>query len=185
MDRKEFLLKAGVATGSLAFFGNACKCFAQDAAKKLQGTPCEKKQEFTEAWVKRFFDLIDQNVDEKTRKKLMRANGKGCYQNSRGEEKINPVSVDDFVKALQKYAGDENCRREGDTIYFNYKITDGKCLCPMVESGPPGLSGTYCECSAGYVQSMFEIRTGKTVQVELLESLKRSGKGCKFKIQLV
>jgi hypothetical protein len=31
---------------------------------------------------------------------------------------------------------------------------------------------------------MFEVFTGHPVKVELLESLKRGGKGCKFKITL-
>lgn len=189
MDRKEFIKRAGIATGSLAFLGNACRCFARGSAIDTPVTSCEKKQEFTQIWVKRFFVLLDTTVDEATRKSLMHANGKACHQRSTGGKKIDPVSLDEFVRSLQQYVGKENCRHEGDAIYFQYvqnpaglKVADGYCLCPMVESGPPGLSGTYCECSVGYVRDMFEMYTGKSMHVELLESLKRGGKGCKFKI---
>ncbi|HQT92614.1 MAG TPA: DUF6144 family protein, partial [Candidatus Kryptobacter bacterium] len=58
----------------------------------------------------------------------------------------------------------------------------GYCLCPLVESGPEGLSGTYCDCSVGYVREMFRTYTGKAVSVELLESLKRGGRTCRFGI---
>jgi hypothetical protein len=51
-------------------------------------------------------------------------------------------------------------------------------FCPLTEKGPEGLSGLYCECSVGYVKYMIERVTGTTVKVELLESLKRGGKGC-------
>ncbi len=189
MDRKEFLKNAGVAAGSLAFLGAPCSCLAGTFTSDPPVTPCEKKQEFAQIWMKRFFDALDQNVDEETRKKLMHANGSACYRGSLGGETVKPMPVDDWIAAIQKYVGKENCRREKDAIYFNYvgnpeglKVDDGYCLCPIVESGPPGLSGTYCECSIGYVTDMFEMHTGNKYHVELLESLKRGGKKCRFKI---
>ncbi len=61
---------------------------------------------------------------------------------------------------------------------------DGYCLCPAVEKGPEGLSGTYCECSAAYLAEMFRRATERPVRVQLLESLKRGGNTCKFRIEL-
>jgi hypothetical protein len=100
-------------------------------------------------------------------------------------------SLDDFIARAQARFGEEVVHREGDVVYFNYvqnrrglKVADGYCLCPLVETGPAGLSGTDCLCSVGYVQHMFETMAGHPVKVELRESLKRGGKGCKFKIDL-
>jgi hypothetical protein len=185
MDRKEFLKNAGLATGLLALTGNACRCLAGEAPQ-ASATACEKKQEFEQKWVKGFFDVLDANVDESARKKLMQANGKGCYQRGTKGKTIKQVSLDEYVPSLQKSVGKENCRREGDAIYFTFSegsgIASSSCLCPMVESVPPGLSKTYCECSIGYVREMFQVHTGKSVRVELLESVKRGGKKCSFKI---
>jgi predicted hydrocarbon binding protein len=96
---------------------------------------------------------------------------------------------------MTKYFGGRQhspIRHEGSLVYFDYvgnpqtgvKVANGFCLCPLVEKGPEGLSGTYCECSIGYVNAMFEHVGGKSVRVELLESLKRGGRGCRFKIHL-
>ncbi len=198
MDRKDFLKtlgKAGLATGTLAVFGGPCCCFAQEkpAPKSaVKGTPCEERLKFLDLWTKRFFDAIDAELDHPTRIRLMEANGRACYRGSHeGRPAPPPMPPEKFVAELQKYVGPENARMDGRTIYFNYvggpeglKISDGYCLCPLVETGPPGLSGTYCACSVGYVREMFSQALGKPVKVELLESLKRGGKACRFKVAL-
>ena len=63
-------------------------------------------------------------------------------------------------------------------------MLDGYCMCPLVESGPPGLSPTFCYCSTGYVKEIFERTTGKPVTVDLIESLKMGGKDCVFGITI-
>ena len=155
-------------------------------------TAAEARVDFAERWAKRFFDIFDANLDEATREKIMKANGRACHEGSLHGQKQPPVTMDEFVARVQSYIGADAIRQEGNTVYFHYvqnprglKMADGYCLCPLVETGPAGLSGTYCLCSVGYVQHMFETATGQRVKVELLESLKRGGKTCKFKITLV
>jgi hypothetical protein len=124
----------------------------------------------------------------------MESMGEVCYRGSLGAaaaETPKPVEVDKLVEGLRAYGGPEMARREGNTIYFQYiknpeglKVADGWCLCPLVESGPSGLSGTYCQCSVGYVRAMISRALGKPVEVELTESLKRGGKGCRFTIRV-
>ena len=96
-----------------------------------------------------------------------------------------------FVSRVAQYVGPENARREGDVVYFNYKqnpdglrLSDGYCLCPLVEDGPADLSATYCHCSVGYVAYLFEKNVGKPVRVELLESVRRGGKACRFAVHV-
>lgn len=159
-------------------------------------TPCNEKMDFTQRWVKRFFDIMDQQIDEKTRKKLMQANGAACAKGAYGEiTSAKPASIEEIDKTIalwQQKLGKENIYREDNTVYFNYvgnpkglKISDGYCLCPMIENGPATLSPTYCQCSAGYVQYMFQrLITFKPVEVELLESLRGGGKACRFKVMI-
>jgi len=184
MNRKDFLKtvgKAGAVGGALTVLGSGCHCVlaATDEAAKAaseKGTPSRERVEFGERWAKRFFDALDSEVDEKTRITLMEANGRACYVYSLQGRKVEPMPVDTLIEKAQNYVGKENCWRDGNTIYFNYvknpaglKIEDGYCLCPLVESGPPGLSSTYCACSVGYVREMFKLWLGRPVQVELLE----------------
>jgi hypothetical protein len=199
MNRKEFL-RAGGCCAALALLKRAAgetPAASTPAAPTpppagLPLTSAEERVAFAERWAKRFFDVLDATVDQETREKLMRANGRACHEGSLQRHKQPTATVDQFVEFIRSHHGPESARREGDTVYFNYiqnfsglKVADGYCLCPLVETGPAGLSGTYCFCSVGYVQHMFELMAGHPVKVALLDSLKRGGKGCKFKIDLV
>ena len=166
----------------------------KDSPVNPNETPCSEKMDFTQKWVKRFFDVMDQQIDEKTRKKLMQANGVACAKGAYGEiTAAKPASLEEIDKTIalwQQKLGKGNIHRKDNTVYFNYvgnpkglKISDGYCLCPMIENGPATLSPTYCQCSAGYVQHMFQkLITYKPVEVELLESLRGGGKACRFKV---
>ncbi len=198
MNRKEFLV-AGGCCAALTLLQRASGATAAAAAPPAPApapagppvTSAEQRVAFGERWAKRFFDVLDANLDEPTREKIMRANGRACHAGSRLKQEL-PPSLDAFIARIHSYPGGKDIvRREGDTVYFSYaqnprglRVADGYCLCPLVETGPAGLSGTFCLCSVGYVQDMFETMAGHPVQVQLLESLKRGGKGCRFKIDL-
>jgi len=168
----------------------------KESAADPNETPCNEKMDFTQKWVKRFFDILDQQIDEKTRKKLMLANGAACAKGAYGEittsKPASPEEIDKTIALWQQKLGKENIYRQDNTVYFNYvgnskglKISDGYCLCPVIENGPATLSPTYCQCSAGYVQYMFQrMITFKPVEVELLESLRGGGKACRFKVMI-
>jgi hypothetical protein len=159
-------------------------------------TPCNEKMDFTQKWIERFLKIMDQQLDEKTRKKLMQANGASCAKGAYGEisntKAASIEEIDKKIAAWQQTLGTENIFRTDSIVFFNYvsnpkglKISDGYCLCPMIENGPVTLSPTYCQCSVGYVQYMFQkLITFKPVQVELLESLRGGGKACRFKIMI-
>jgi len=191
VNRKEFLVQiAGVGAAGVGISALA-PCCAAAAELSAAGTPIDKRMAFAQTYIKRFMDNIDHECDEATRLRLMQANGRSCFIGS--GQKPFPGSLDAFIEAVKKWAGTDPppIRREGDIVYFDYvrnpgglKVADGWCLCPLVERGPEGLSGTFCECSVGYVTQMFSDQVGKPVRVQLLESLKRGGKGCRFKIYL-
>ncbi len=191
MDRKEFLKSCGfLGAGSCLFphsIGMAAESFPDDSKE----TPCKEKEEFALKWVKRFFDNFDASLDEPKRREIMERCGKSCFEGSIQGRKISPIDVDRLIDAINKSTGEIAAKRDGNVVDFHFvanpnglKVADGYCLCPLVESGPEGLSGTYCDCSVGYVREMFRTYTGKAVSVELLESLKRGGRTCRFRITI-
>jgi len=205
MDRKSFLRTGGCCAALVALRGLAPGARAAGAEGASDGaapapkgppqavplTPDAERVKFSETWAKRFFDVLDAHLDEATRETIMRANGRACHLGSQAGHVVEPVDIDTFIARVRSYIGEEAIHREGNVVYFHYvanprglKVADGYCLCPLVETGPAGLSGTYCLCSAGYVQHMFETEVGRPAKAELLESLKRGDKGCKFKITL-
>ncbi len=155
-------------------------------------TSFEKRAEFGKRWAGRFMRVLDERLDEKTRRAVMEANGRACAMGAYGPpDATKTIPLDAFVTKVAQYVGPENARREGDVVYFNYKqnpdglrLSDGYCLCPLVEDGPADLSPTYCHCSVGYVAYLFEKNVGKPVRVELLESVRRGGKACRFAVHV-
>jgi hypothetical protein len=193
MDRKEFLRCLGGCCAAVASLQVVEAETAPAAGSPSAGTPINDRMAFAQRWAKRMLDNMDKELDEATRTRLLHANGRTCFDGSEG--KPPQSGIDAFVANVTKWSGGPEhspIRRDGDVVYFDYvgnpktglKVADGWCLCPLVEKGPEGLSGSYCECSVGYVTAMFSQVTGQPVRVELLESLKRGGKGCRFKIYL-
>jgi hypothetical protein len=194
MNRKEFLAGAS-ATAAIVLVRNIGwaaqqPAEAKPAAPAPSGTPVQEKYAFSQRYIKRLMDVIDQQLTPEQRTALMEANGRACYRNAHGTRPL-PGGLNELVKLIQTHEGADTIRREGNIIHFRYvqnpaglKVEDGYCLCPLVEQGPPGLSGTFCQCSVGYVTEMFSSAAGKPVKVELTESLKRGGKSCRFVIHV-
>ncbi len=191
MDRKKFIKSCGMIGMGSCFMPTALSVAADSFHDDSPATPCEEKEKFVQKWVKRFFDVFDKNMDDGKKKEIMQTCGRMCFQGSLEGRKVNPVDVDVLIDGINKSTGEVAAKREGNVVDFHYvsnsnglKVADGYCLCPLVESGPAGLSGTYCECSVGYVREMFKTYTGRDSTVELLDSLKRGGKTCRFRITL-
>lgn len=199
MNRKEFLKSAGqccLGTCACVVMGGIMSANADEPVnappKKAETIRSEKRIEFAEVWVTRFMDVLDENLDAETRRKIMMANGKKCYRGWIADtgQQIKPVTLERFTEWVKNNIKDDSIRVDGNIIYFQFNSAaetglpsvDGQCLCSFVETKPKGLSGTYCDCSVGYVKEWYELLLARPVEVELVESVLRGGKRCKFKI---
>ncbi|UCE18487.1 MAG: hypothetical protein JSV84_16805 [Gemmatimonadota bacterium] len=201
MDRKEFVKSVctvGACSCVGAFMIGINNVSGQESTSSKPGDPLEKRaikrMEFADLWVKRFINVLDNTLDEETRKKVMMTNGKICYQEwikSTGQQ-TEVVPYEKWVAWVGENVKDGSFQIEGNVIYYQYMgsaetgqaAPENVCLCPMVESKPAGLSKTYCLCSVGYVKEMFEQMFGKPVDVQLVASVLYGGSRCKFKIAL-
>jgi hypothetical protein len=197
VSRKAFFGQLGRAcAGTCLCAAGATKALGQASPDTSPGagTPARavKRMEFSDAWLRRFMDVLDQTLDAATRQKVMTTNGKTCFSEwirSQGRE-IRPVSFETWAERHREPPPDGSVRVEGNVIQFEYTGSaetgqaspEGVCLCPMVESRPQGLSKTYCQCSVGYVKEMHERTFGRQCEVELLDSVLYGGKRCRFKI---
>ncbi len=187
MDRKQFLAGLSATAATVILARDIGWADEKSAAPSSKETPLNQKYDFAQTYIKRFMDVMDAQLTPEQRAALMEANGRACYRGS--HQRKFPGSPDEYVAMLREKFGPEMIRKEGNKIYFRYisnpaglRTDDGYCLCPLVEKGPVGLSGTYCNCSVGYVGEMFSQIAGKPVKIELTESVKRGGKACRFVI---
>ncbi len=194
MDRKEFLKTSlGVCCGA-AMAGNVT-ILAQEKAPDVPVTECTKRVVQGQKVIRRLLAELDRNVDQGLREKIMESCGRQCFEGAHGArtaEAPKPEDVTRFLDGMRKYLGDQGVQRVGDEmiVYFKYtanprglKVSEGYCLCPILEDAPKDISPTFCHCSVGYVREIFERRVGKPVEVQLLDSVLRGGKGCNFKVR--
>jgi len=190
---------AGGTEGPSAQENTAPPWIADLERRMIKGSesPGSVKSEKAEFWIKELMDHMDGMLDPETKIKLMRACGRSCYLRAFGVASQKTPTHDElgrYLEALEQsgYA----LSRVSDTVSFTFSwgrdhqnpwgliIRDGYCMCPLVESGPSGLSPTFCYCSTGYVAEMFRRMTGTPVEVDLVESLKTGGKDCVFRIRI-
>ncbi|MCX6836169.1 MAG: DUF6144 family protein [candidate division Zixibacteria bacterium] len=159
-------------------------------------TPAWKKHEKALDWIKALLNSMDKAIDPQITMALMHANGRACYNGAFGvasEELPDPASVQSFLDGIEK---NYKITREGNIRWFHFSwgqnhqnpqgliMRDGFCMCPIVESIVPGLSPTYCNCSAGYVKELFERNLGRSVNVKVMETVQTGAKDCVFRIEI-
>ena len=200
LKRKDFLAAMGKA--------GACMCAAAAGMRAAIAGPtppqapkpgdktaerAAKRMEFVDGWVRRFFAALDKTVDEASRRKLMVANGRACFAAYAGPPKKTPGP--DALEKFKAWIADQGKARgysiEGNVISFEFvgsaetgqASPENVCLCPTAEAQKAGeISPTFCHCSVGYVQEMHERMLGRPVEVELVDSVLRGGKRCKFRM---
>ncbi len=165
---------------------------------KGSATPAWRRVEKSESWIKDLMDNMDSILDEETKIKLMQECGRACFTRAFGvasEEKPTPEEAGRFLETLKVQGA--KIQQEGDKTVIVHSwgrdhqnpwgliLGDGYCMCPVVETGPEELSPSYCYCSTGYVKESFSRALGKPVKVELLDSLKKGGKDCIFRIEVL
>ena len=174
---------------------------SQDLRRRMKEgsrSPDSARIEKAELWVKALMDNMDALLEEEAKIKLMNACGRSCYLNAfgvAGERKPSPETAERWLQALQQGGFRVERGSESTTVYYGWagkqnpqglSLKEGFCMCPIVENEMPGLSPTYCNCSAGYVAESMERATGRKVKsVDILESVKRGGKDCRFKVVLL
>ena len=152
-----------------------------------------KRMAFGDEWLPRFFATMDRTLDEQSRRKLMEANGKACFAAFAGPPKTQPGpdAFEKFKAWIEEKGKDRGYSIEGRVISFEFTSSaetgqssaESICLCPMAEAQTSKtLSPTFCLCSVGYVQEMHERVLGRPVEVELVDSVLRGGKRCRFRM---
>jgi hypothetical protein len=180
-------------------------CVEQLAGKTIATKVMEGSEQITEKtdkrkiaeWVKNAMEKLDALVDEKTRVQIMQNCGYNCAKkNSKVIERAvarrkKYASTDEFLEAeQQKPMRGTRLSREGNILYQFYTpqafTRPMRCYCGLLRGLPneETASRTYCNCSRGFVEKFWENVLGKTVKVDLMQSVISGDKECKFAIHL-
>lgn len=93
-----------------------------------------------------------------------------------------PKDIEDLMKGY-------NLLRETLGLHGKWRLKDGvamgafqECGCPMVRTGPLELHATRCLCTQAMLKNLFQEATGGPVKVEILESIARGNRVCRFQV---
>jgi predicted hydrocarbon binding protein len=134
--------------------------------------------------LRRLMDMLDREADEATRRSIMEACGRTCIgagvlRKARDCQR-GAHSLDELLERLnQQHVGGGHLWRDADGIHASYD----RCYCGSVNQTPEAFSETYCHCSAGWFQQLFETLLGGPVTVDLLGSIIQGGEQCTFLIR--
>ncbi len=127
-------------------------------------------------------------LDSKTGKEILYNCGKECSKSFRrfqdAEKTRNEVkdknNIDELFNTFrEKYYNTTRLYKEGNVIYLEYE----QCYCPMVQEGMVN-NPFLCNCTIGYTKGVYETLFGKTVEVNLLQSVLRGDEICKQTITI-
>lgn len=187
MNRKEFLknvLKTGTCACTMLLLSGKNTAFAQsnDSDSKKDN----KNQEFIANWTEDLMKIMDQNLDEKTKTKIMEQSGRRCAEKT---FKTLALKYKGNVKGLLAFMKEqwlENADFNEEKGVFRLVGKKFKsCFCPMVQGKSFLSTKTFCLCSRGWMKEVFETVTGKKVKVKLEKTILTGADHCEFTVKLV
>jgi hypothetical protein len=139
------------------------------------------KYEFTQDKVNNLLKIIndDFGIDETDR--IIKSLGCACA-------KAIPFIVENkgkldsyFTVLKEKWGEIGEINKDQNEIILTTPERD--CVCPLIKKGET--SSQFCNCSLGWQKFAYETILDKKVEVEILESILRGSRKCKFRIRII
>jgi predicted hydrocarbon binding protein len=125
--------------------------------------------------------ILNQTLDEPTRKTIFNRLGRQCSANYRKMVSEHP-NVQSFLDAARKsWVESAEYDEKAGTLRIVDKATT--CTCPLVLAG--ATPGSFCDCTLGWQEAIYSELLGKPVKAEVEESILRGGKRCVFRVKVV
>jgi predicted hydrocarbon binding protein len=132
-------------------------------------------------------ERLEKEVGKATAIRVMRACGAKCCgptQRKRAKQFMEEShSVEELLAKLNEagIGGGRLTLKNKNTILGGYD----RCYCGRVKrTKEPFPTDTYCHCSTGWYQSLFEAAFDKPVEVTLKQSILQGADSCEFEIRL-
>lgn len=138
-------------------------------------------------WWNETMNRLEKEVGKKSAIKIVQSCGRMCCgitSRKRVKQiKSQSKSIKELIDNLNKIGlGGHRLKLKDDkTITGGYN----RCYCGQVkQTQEPFTSLTYCYCSTGWYQQLFETALGRPVEVEILQSIICGAKTCEFVIHI-
>jgi hypothetical protein len=189
MNRSEFIRTS--ATGLCATAALMLPKSSAQAAEAAAPNSAEKAleqekgtREFINHWLGDLLNTMETELDEKTRVKLIEGCGKACFNRFSFKQDIAAKGKGDLDKLIAAYHQNFEIWKDGEFVHIRYGETSPGCYCPAAKFRAPKPGDLHCECTRMTHQTIFETALGRPFKVDILESVRRGGKTCHFRVHL-
>ncbi len=145
-------------------------------------------QQWANTVIKGAFEAIHQ-MDRKTVEPIFREMGKKCAHMAIPFFQLDPETRTDLDAFCRQFEESqlENCTltRVGEHTVVWESHLDGRCVCPLVNEGLVPLTSKHCMCTTNWFKYLFDMVTGKDVEVEQVQTILSGAKSCMFRIHLI
>ncbi len=185
MNRKEFLRKSlgvGLGSGALVVL-NRGGAALEAATPEEEVAQLKGQKEFIENWLTDLLNTMDDKLDEKTAIALIEGCGRGCYRRHQFKKDIAKAgegNLENLMAAYRKVFG--NVEKDGNVVHIQFNSRQHGCFCPVLRDKPSKLNALHCHCHKATHESIFQAAMGRPYKVEIVESIRRGGEQCHFKI---
>lgn len=131
-------------------------------------------------WIKELLKSLDDNLDDKTKIKVMEACGENCPFTHLTDERLLAIkeSSSDEANFLEKLSQQWRVKIEGDDVY----VVFDKCYCPLVNDNLEGASTTLCYCTMGNLKKKFRLGLDRDVDILMEKTVLSGDEECRFKV---
>jgi hypothetical protein len=173
VNRKEFY-RAASGCCALALFD------VEAGAQAPAPSEADVERTFVKNWMEDLFDAMYEELDEKTRVKLMAGCGRGCFRRHEFKQEIARQGKGSVERLIAAYKRNFEIWREGGLVHIRYGAVNKQCYCPAARYHPTKPNDMHCECTRATHQTMFETALERPIPVRIVESLRRGGTTCHF-----
>jgi hypothetical protein len=181
MTRKSFLCQ------SAAGLAGCCAVLTVPsvaAATIQEPAPRDSEKEFIKAWLSDLMAAIQREPDPAIRSRLVSACGRACFERHEFKRNWAVAGRGDVGKLIEALKANFEVWRDGDEVHIRYGAVSKGCYCPAAKYRPAAPDDVHCHCSQGSHQAVWQTALGRPVRVDIVESVRRGGRTCRFVVRL-
>lgn len=134
-------------------------------------------------WIHSVIQLMDEELPEEYRKRILERCGRGCAFGSGMVEQLQQanltgLSPEEVFTSLKHpcFFGERILMEEG-----SFLTICPECYCPFVNDNLQAIPESYCDCTMGWTKQVFETALGRPVEVEVEQSIIRGADHCRIR----
>jgi hypothetical protein len=185
MERREYLkqiLQYSGCVGGLSFLD-----FPESVGIQSQDEECKtikNEKEFIQNWLTDLMNTIDKELEDETKQKLMAGCGRGCFNRFKFKQDIAEKGKADLDKLIEAYKQNFEIWKENNRVHIRCGEVSRGCHCPAARYRPAKPNDLHCECTRNTHKTIFETALGKSVEFQIVETVRRGGKTCHFVVEV-